>query len=147
MAERVDHPVRHGPIGLRPGGTDHPRQAGPPPETVDEARARTTGAEHAFATMTVLAELLRGGLEVLVPGEQVRQAEELDRAALLVGQAVEGVDARVRLGEPEGRAELGEQRATMPAEHLDVEVLEDVVVGFLGTLLFARGSVRRQEQA
>ena len=41
------------------GGTDRPRPADPVPETVDPARARTTGAERAFATMTVLAELLR----------------------------------------------------------------------------------------
>jgi len=54
------------------GGTDHLDHAGPPPETVDEARARTTGAEHAFATMTVLAELLRavsdGAVRELVKG-------------------------------------------------------------------------------
>ncbi|MET3450625.1 helicase-associated domain-containing protein [Curtobacterium sp. 1544] len=54
------------------GGTDHLDHAGPPPETLDEARARTTGAEHAFATMTVLAELLRavsdGAVRELVKG-------------------------------------------------------------------------------
>lgn len=54
------------------GGTDHPGHAGSPPETVDEARARTVGAEHAFATMTVLAELLRavseGAVRELVKG-------------------------------------------------------------------------------
>lgn len=62
----------HPDIAGLPGGTDHPRHAGPPPETVDEARARTVGAEHAFATMTVLAELLRavsdGAVRELVKG-------------------------------------------------------------------------------
>ena len=74
---RVDDAVAarlaaHPDIAGLSGGTGHPRHAGPPPETVDEARARTTGAEHAFATMTVLAELLRavsdGAVRELVKG-------------------------------------------------------------------------------
>ncbi|MFJ3385668.1 MULTISPECIES: helicase-associated domain-containing protein [unclassified Curtobacterium] len=53
-----------GPADVRPAGTD------PGSGTSDAARA--TGAEHAFATMTVLAELLRavddGGVHELVKG-------------------------------------------------------------------------------
>lgn len=58
-------------VGL-PGGTAHPRPAAPDPQAVDDATARTVGAEHAFATMTVLAELLRavseGAVRELVKG-------------------------------------------------------------------------------
>lgn len=59
-------------VALGPGGTDHPRPAGSAPVAPDETTARTVGAEHAFATMTVLAELLRavadGGVRELVKG-------------------------------------------------------------------------------
>ena len=58
-------------VGL-PGGAAHPRPAAPDPQAVDDATARTVGAEHAFATMTVLAELLRavseGAVRELVKG-------------------------------------------------------------------------------
>ncbi|WIB77126.1 helicase-associated domain-containing protein [Curtobacterium sp. MCPF17_002] len=58
-------------VGL-PGGTAHPRPAGSAPPSGDDARARTIGAEHAFATMTVVAELLRavseGAVRELVKG-------------------------------------------------------------------------------
>ncbi|OIH97926.1 helicase-associated domain-containing protein [Curtobacterium sp. MCBA15_001] len=57
-------PVGRGPAGVRP--------AAPTPRAVDADTARATGAEHAFATMTVLAELLRavddGGVRELVKG-------------------------------------------------------------------------------
>jgi hypothetical protein len=62
----------HPEIAGLPGGADHPRPAAPVDETGDDAHARTTGAEHAFATMTVLAELLRavseGAVRELVKG-------------------------------------------------------------------------------
>ncbi len=62
----------HPDIAALPGGADHPRPAGAAPGTVDEERVRTTGAERAFATMTVLAELLRavreGDVRELVKG-------------------------------------------------------------------------------
>jgi len=58
-------------VGL-PGGTAHPRPAAPVSQAVDPMTARTVGAEHAFATMTVLAELLRavseGAVRELVKG-------------------------------------------------------------------------------
>ncbi|MBA8988906.1 hypothetical protein FHW23_000138 [Curtobacterium pusillum] len=54
------------------GGAGRPRPAAPAPERGDDARARTTGSEQAFATMTVLAELLRavdeGAVRELVKG-------------------------------------------------------------------------------
>ncbi|MDM7886381.1 helicase-associated domain-containing protein [Curtobacterium sp. RHCKG23] len=69
---------------LRTGGTEQPRPAASAPETADTdtatatatatdpTRARATGAERAFATMTVLAELLRavdaGEVRELVKG-------------------------------------------------------------------------------
>lgn len=62
----------HPDIVAVPGGADHPRPARRVPEGVDEGRARTTGAERAFGTMTVLAELLRavreGAVRELVKG-------------------------------------------------------------------------------
>ncbi|MCC8907729.1 helicase-associated domain-containing protein [Curtobacterium sp. GD1] len=62
----------HDEIAGLPGGADHPRPGTPVDETGDDERARTTGAEHAFATMTVLAELLRavseGAVRELVKG-------------------------------------------------------------------------------
>ena len=55
-----------------PGGTADDRPAGAAPQVVDEDRVRTIGSEQAFATMTVLAELLRavaeGGVRELVKG-------------------------------------------------------------------------------
>ncbi|SDQ06315.1 Helicase conserved C-terminal domain-containing protein [Curtobacterium sp. UNCCL20] len=55
-----------------PGGTADARPAGAAPQVVDEERVRTIGSEQAFATMTVLAELLRavaeGGVRELVKG-------------------------------------------------------------------------------
>lgn len=59
-------------VGL-PGGTDRPRPVGSDTHgAVDDTGARTVGAEHAFATMTVLAELLRavseGAVRELVKG-------------------------------------------------------------------------------
>ncbi|MCJ1714498.1 helicase-associated domain-containing protein [Microbacterium sp. M1A1_1b] len=55
-----------------PGGPAAARHAGPVPDVADPDAARATGAEHAFATMTVLAELLRavddGGVRELVKG-------------------------------------------------------------------------------
>lgn len=57
---------------LRPGGTADVRPAARDEQAADPERARATGAEHAFATMTVLAELLRavdaGGVRELVKG-------------------------------------------------------------------------------
>ncbi|WP_144711328.1 helicase-associated domain-containing protein [Curtobacterium pusillum] len=54
------------------GGAAQPRPAGPAPSSGDDAAARTVGSEHAFATMTVLAELLRavdgGAVRELVKG-------------------------------------------------------------------------------
>ncbi|MGN8049603.1 helicase-associated domain-containing protein [Curtobacterium sp. 22159] len=54
------------------GGADHLRPAAHDVESGDDERSRTTGAEHAFATMTELAELLRavdeGGVRELVKG-------------------------------------------------------------------------------
>ncbi|PZF55425.1 hypothetical protein DEJ23_12140 [Curtobacterium sp. MCSS17_008] len=59
-------------VALRSGGTTPPRPATPDPQAVDQERARATGAEHAFDTMTVLAELLRavgaGDVRELVKG-------------------------------------------------------------------------------
>ncbi|MCA5924503.1 helicase-associated domain-containing protein [Curtobacterium oceanosedimentum] len=56
----------------RPGGPDRPRPAAPGPDAADQDRARGTGAEQAFSTMTVLAELLRavdaGDVRELVKG-------------------------------------------------------------------------------
>jgi hypothetical protein len=56
----------------QPGGSDEPRPAGAVPDAADPGTQRTTGAEHAFATMTVLAELLRavddGAVRELVKG-------------------------------------------------------------------------------
>ena len=58
--------------GLQPGGTAPARPAAPDEQAADQDRARATGAEHAFATMTVLAELLRavdaGDVRELVKG-------------------------------------------------------------------------------
>ena len=74
---RVDDAVRarlaaHPDLVGLPGGAAHPRPAAPDPQAVDDATARTVGAEHAFATMTVLAELLRavseGAVRELVKG-------------------------------------------------------------------------------
>lgn len=57
---------------LRPGGTATVRPAAPDQQVADQDRARATGAEHAFTTMTVLAELLRavvaGDVRELVKG-------------------------------------------------------------------------------
>jgi hypothetical protein len=61
----------------RTGGPDHPDGPADADETdgsggVDDERARATGAEHAFETLTVLAELLRivdaGGVRELAKG-------------------------------------------------------------------------------
>jgi hypothetical protein len=56
----------------REGGPAPARPAGPGPQTAGSQTARASGAEHAFATMTVLAELLRavddGGVRELVKG-------------------------------------------------------------------------------
>ncbi|MFJ5146278.1 helicase-associated domain-containing protein [Curtobacterium sp. NPDC088465] len=58
--------------GLRPGGTAPVRPAAPDEQVADQERARATGAERAFTTMTVLAELLRavdaGEVRELVKG-------------------------------------------------------------------------------
>ncbi|MCM3506551.1 helicase-associated domain-containing protein [Curtobacterium sp. ODYSSEY 48 V2] len=57
---------------LRPGGTAPVRPAAPDEQVADQERARATGAERAFTTMTVLAELLRavdaGEVRELVKG-------------------------------------------------------------------------------
>ncbi|WP_413600898.1 helicase-associated domain-containing protein [Curtobacterium sp. Curtsp57] len=56
----------------QPGGPAPARQQASVAETAGSTTARTTGAEHAFATMTMLAELLRavddGGVRELVKG-------------------------------------------------------------------------------
>ncbi|MGN7224577.1 helicase-associated domain-containing protein [Curtobacterium flaccumfaciens] len=56
----------------QPGGTEQVRPATPALDAAALERARTTGAEQAFATMTVLAELLRavdaGAVRELVKG-------------------------------------------------------------------------------
>ncbi|MBO9043139.1 helicase-associated domain-containing protein [Curtobacterium flaccumfaciens] len=56
----------------QPGGPDQVRPAAPALDAAALERARTTGAEQAFATMTVLAELLRaveaGAVRELVKG-------------------------------------------------------------------------------
>ncbi|TSD10219.1 helicase-associated domain-containing protein [Curtobacterium sp. KBS0715] len=56
----------------QPGGPEQVRPAAPALDAVALERARTTGAEQAFATMTVLAELLRavdaGAVRELVKG-------------------------------------------------------------------------------
>lgn len=57
---------------LRPGGTAPDRPAADDAQAADQDRARATGAERAFTTMTVLAELLRavdaGEVRELVKG-------------------------------------------------------------------------------
>jgi hypothetical protein len=57
---------------LDPGGPEQARPAAPVDDAATQERARTTGAEQAFATMTVLAELLRavdaGAVRELVKG-------------------------------------------------------------------------------
>ncbi|MBT2504007.1 helicase-associated domain-containing protein [Curtobacterium sp. ISL-83] len=56
----------------RPGGAGQVRPAGSAADPADQDRARAAGAEHAFETMTVLAELLRavdhGTVRELVKG-------------------------------------------------------------------------------
>jgi len=110
--------------GVEPGGPDQARPAAPAAETADQDRARATGAERAFATMTVLAELLRavaaGDVRELVKGgigtplartlgERVGADAEVvpDRLALLgrIGLADAG-EGRWRVTD-DGRAWLG----------------------------------------
>lgn len=59
-------------LNEQPGGPEQVRPAAPALDAVALERARTTGAEQAFATMTVLAELLRavdaGAVRELVKG-------------------------------------------------------------------------------
>ncbi|WP_420368858.1 helicase-associated domain-containing protein [Curtobacterium sp. L1-20] len=59
-------------VALEPGGAEDARPAGAAPQHGDDQAARTVGAEHAFETMTVLAELLRavseGAVRELVKG-------------------------------------------------------------------------------
>ncbi|WP_416396237.1 MULTISPECIES: helicase-associated domain-containing protein [unclassified Curtobacterium] len=62
----------HDEVAGLPGGAAQPRPVTPARETDDDERSRTTGAERAFETMTVLAELLRavseGAVRELVKG-------------------------------------------------------------------------------
>ncbi len=62
----------HDEVAGLPGGAAQPRPVTPARGTDDDERSRTTGAERAFETMTVLAELLRavseGAVRELVKG-------------------------------------------------------------------------------
>lgn len=94
-----------------PGGSVPARPDGPVPDTAGSDAARATGAEHAFTTMTVLAELLRavddGGVRELVKGgigsPLARQLAERS-----------GADAEVVPGRLELLAHI---RFTVPDDH------------------------------
>ncbi|WIE64483.1 helicase-associated domain-containing protein [Curtobacterium sp. MCLR17_036] len=93
----------------RPGGPDHPRSAADVDDAAAPERARTTGAEQAFSTMTVLAELLRavdaGAVHELVKGGI---GAPLSRTlAERIGTDAELVAGRLALLERIGFAEPG----------------------------------------
>ncbi|MFJ3029878.1 helicase-associated domain-containing protein [Curtobacterium sp. NPDC087080] len=103
---------------LRPGGTAPVRPAAPDERVVDQDRARATGAEHAFTTMTVLAELLRavdaGEVRELVKGGiGTPLARTLGER---VGAEPDVVPDRLALLDRTGLADAGEGRwAVTPA--------------------------------
>ncbi|WIE75287.1 helicase-associated domain-containing protein [Curtobacterium sp. MCSS17_007] len=97
---------------LRPGGTAPVRPAAPEDQVADQDRVRATGAEHAFTTMTVLAELLRavdaGEVRELVKGGiGTPLARTLGER---VGADPDSVPDRLALLDDTGLADPGEGR-------------------------------------